>query len=162
MPDTAGTRLTASRLNVPVARSRQTSTQTLTTGVYGAVTMTTEDFDSHSGHSTSSNTSRYTVQTGWAGIYQLSGGVAFAANATGTRGSRWSKNGTALSASSTQFANTGAGTACRIPADTISVDLAVGDYVELEAFQDSGGNLATFATGENASYVDIAFVRKSI
>lgn len=159
MAYTAGTRLTAAMLNTPVARLRQTATQTLTSGTYAPVTLTTEDYDSHTGHSTSVNTSRYTVQSGWAGVYRLSGGVAFAANATGSRGCRWLKNGSPLPSSGVMLPNNGATTASRIPAQTISVDLAVGDYVELDAFQDRGGNLDTLVSSDAASFVDIMFIR---
>lgn len=155
-----GDRLFATKLNVPVARMRQTATQTLTNGVYGAVTFTAEDFDSANGHSTSTNTSRYTAQSGWDGVYRLMGGLAFVSNATGNRGCHWRKNGTALAASDLMLPACGGGSATRIPAQSIDVDLAVGDYIELWAFQGSGGNLDTVSNADVASFFDIQFVRR--
>jgi hypothetical protein len=137
----------------PLAMLRQTAAQTLTTGGYAALNFDTEDFDSHNGHSTVTNTSRYTAVL--AGIYEVSGGAAFAANATGRRLARLAFNGTVIG-----------GSLAGIPANTATVGysvrttlvrLAVGDYVELQALQESGGNLATFIT--NAEFQSTMVVR---
>jgi hypothetical protein len=126
----------------PLAMLRQTAAQTLTTGTYTAVLFDTEDFDSHNGHSTVSNTSRYTAVT--AGVYEVSGGCAFAANATGRRLARVAANGTVIGGSLSGIpANA---SVVGYPVRTTLVRLAVGDYVELQALQESGGNLATFIT----------------
>lgn len=123
----------------PMAQLRQTGAQSLTNGVGTAVTFDTEDLDNFNGHDTTTNTSRYTCQA--AGWYQVSGGVCFAANATGRRGGWWLKNGSVV-AGSESIVPAHASTV-DTPLRTIIVSLAVADYVELAAFQDSGGALNT-------------------
>ena len=53
------------------------------TGNWVAVTFDTERFDTDTIHSTSTNTSRLTINTG--GKYLIGGAVTFTANATGQR-----------------------------------------------------------------------------
>jgi len=142
-------------LSPPIAELRQTVAQTLTTGVWASVTFDVEDKDSVSGHDTVTNNSRYTaVYAGW---YQCSGGVGFVVNATGIRGTRWSVNGTALNGSQTSEAPTTV-TAAQWTPRTKQIYLNVGDYVELQAFQSSGGNLNTDVTTTNQSHMSVRWV----
>ncbi len=150
--------LTSSELNIyvrdpvrfllrpPMAELRQIVAQTLTTSVAAALTFTASDVDQDylippgSGHSNSVNTSRYVAN--FAGWYQISGQVSYVANAAGRRAAIWVVNG--VSVSSGQLAGPPtAALACEIPARTKFIYLSVGDFVELFAYQESGGNLAT-------------------
>lgn len=127
----------------PLYMGRQTSTQTLTTGVDTAITQDTEDVDSAGGHSTSTNPSRYTyVYPGW---MQWSGKVSFASNATGQRATNFSKNGTLLNGSGVLLTAVN-GLSTRLIAVTMPIFGNAGDYVEIVGFQNSGGNLATAVT----------------
>jgi len=127
-------------LTPPIFKGRQTAAQTLTTGVATAISLDTEDVDSAGGHSTVTNTSRYTaVYAGW---YSVGSGVSYAANATGIRTVEYDVNGAVQAAGGTAFAATGAVTN-RLPGRSFQVFLNVGDYVETFGFQNSGGNLAT-------------------
>lgn len=105
---------------------------------YASVAFDTEAADTDTMHSTSSNTSRITATT--AGLYLVTGTVAFAANATGYRGARIAKNGS-TDVTRTQSPATAAATAHWLNIAAL-VRLAAGDYVELQALQNSGGNLA--------------------
>jgi hypothetical protein len=125
----------------PRAQLRQTVAQAIGSGAFTALTFDSEDYDNRNGHSTSSNTSRYTCQV--AGWYRLTGKIAFAGNTTGRRASKWQKNGSDISASQVAAIATSASDV-EHPAATIEVLLAVNDYVELLAFQESGGSLNTF------------------
>jgi hypothetical protein len=127
----------------PAVHLRQTSAQTLTTGTGTAILFDTEDLDNYSGHSTSSNTSRYTCQL--AGWYKFSGGIGWASNGTGRRGTWWRKNGTDVNGSEVNHHAGGTGI-LGTPARTIFISLAVNDYVELMGIQESGGNLNTGVT----------------
>lgn len=121
-------------LQPPVANLRQIVAQGLTSGVAAPVTFTAEDFDSHGGHSNVTNTSRYTFQRD--GRYRISGGVCFAANATGRRGGWWLLNGAIINGSESiipAHAST-----VDVPMRSILIDVIVGDYLEMAAFQDSG------------------------
>lgn len=128
----------------PIAVLRQTGAQSLSTGAGTAITFDAEDIDTHGGHSTVTNTSRYTAQI--AGWYQLSGGVSITGSATNRRACWWTKNGSDIAGSeATVSAGDDTGT-LTVPARTILVLLAVADYVELKGFQDSGGSLNTVVT----------------
>lgn len=127
----------------PVAQLRQTSVQTLTHNNWAALSMQAEDHDSHGGHSTSTNTSRYTCPTGQGGVYELAGAAAFAANATGQRWCRWARNGTELNGSGANMDAAASGQTL-LAARTVQVTLAPGDYVELQALQTSGVNVDTY------------------
>lgn len=126
----------------PRAHLRQTVAQTVSNGVFTAITYDAEDFDNYAGHSTASNTDRYTCML--AGWYMLNGAIGWAASASTTtqRGSSWYKNGSQLNASQLLFTPSVNAT-MQFPARTMFVQLAVADYVELRAFQNTGGNLNT-------------------
>ena len=161
MPEfVAGQVLTADQLNKPMARMRQTATQTLTTGVWAPATFTTESYDTHNGHSTSTNTDQYVIPTGWDGVWTLTGCGTFAANATGSRGARWTQNGTPINNAEHMLPNNGAGTASRIPAPTISENFAAGDVIRLELFQDRGGNLDTVVSTAIGCFMQLHYERK--
>lgn len=125
----------------PVAQLRQTVAQSVANATYVACTFTTEDLDTLNGHSTSSNTSRWTVPTGWAGAYMLSGGGKFVTNVTGSRSARWAKNGSVIAGS--EGPGFSADDTSAFAARSIVVALAVGDYVEMQIRQSSGGSLNT-------------------
>jgi hypothetical protein len=120
-------------------RVTHSTTQTLTTAVPAMLSFDTETWDSGTLHSTSSNTSRITAVV--AGRYHVSGSCAFAASAAGWRMLRIKKNATTYynQQRSNALADVTAGTMCCTGG---MVDLAATDYVELEATQTSGGNLA--------------------
>jgi hypothetical protein len=146
----------------PIAELRQAAAQTVTNTTWTAITFDTEDVDTDidgtggtGGHSTSSNTSRYTAR--YAGWYDVGGGVGWSVNATGARGTYWSVNGIAQNGSHTLEAAVGvinAGYAAR----SIQVYLAVGDYLELFAWQSSGGNLNTSASAAEQSSMKVRWV----
>lgn len=105
-----------------------------------AITFDSERYDTDSIHSTSSNTSRLTCKT--AGKYHISTSLGYASNTTGRRYSQFRVNGTAIIAL--------AETDCQAVgfahhAFSTSYDLAVGDYVEVLAYQNSGGALNVVA-----------------
>lgn len=147
-------------MNKPAAVVRQTVVQALTTATFTSITFTTEDLDDDpagtGAHDTAVATSRYTaVYAGW---YRCSGGVCFDSNATGQRGSRWAVNGTGVSASAVLI-STFSGNIVSVPAMSRLVFLNVGDYVELQGYQSSGGNINTFVSAEFASSMSITWER---
>lgn len=153
----AGSILTAAQLNTyltaavafflsqPVCELRQTVAQSLTTSVGAALLYDTEDIDTDNMHSTVSNTSRVTAQT--AGRFMISGGVGFAANATGLRVTYYAINGTNNSGSGVELSAAGGGGVTLLGARSKSIFLNVGDYVEMFALQTSGGSLNTDVSG---------------
>ncbi|WP_367128333.1 hypothetical protein [Saccharothrix sp. HUAS TT1] len=131
--------------DMPLFQGRQIVAQNLAvSGTFYNLTFTAEDKDSHGGHSTSSNPERYVAPL--TGTYELKGGCAFAANATGIRVLHWAKNGTQIPGGDLTTPSVGAGAVTRAGARTIFVDLTASDYVTLQAMQDSGGALSTYVT----------------
>jgi hypothetical protein len=128
-------------LSVPVFEGRQTIVQSINNSTSTPITFDAEDVDNDNGHSTSTNTSRYTPQT--AGRFQLSGAISWASNATGLRNAEWWKNGSAVNGAGTSFTTIN-GSTTRYPARMIT-ELANGstDYFELTGFQTSGAALNT-------------------
>lgn len=118
-----------------------------TSGTAQALTFDSERFDRLAMHSTSSNTSRITIPTGWGGIYQIGASVAFTANATGYRQISIKVNGS----TDIVFQNaptTGSAINHRLSAQTIYY-LNAGDYIEVYANQTSGGALNILAQGNH-------------
>lgn len=151
----AANQLTAAQLNVDVrdnstflrtahgcrVYSSSATIATLTTATDTVLSFNAEDYDSDSFHDTVTNPSRITIPAGvGAGTYRLFASVSFANNGTGRRRVHFRKNGT------TDIGGYGsAGSASGGPlfiAAYTEVVLASGDYIEVMAYQDSGGNLA--------------------
>lgn len=162
---TAGQRLLASSLqqiitwatfkdNEPILRISQTSTQTLTTGVWTAITMDASVTDPTGMHSNVTNNSRATAVT--AGWYWPAGVVAFAASATGTRGARFAVNGTTVQGSAQFLPPTAAGSLA-VAAVSLPIFLNAGDYVEIQGVQNSGGNLATLSASDLDSTLSLTW-----
>lgn len=114
-----------------------TVAQTLANGTWTALNLNTESYDTDAFHSTSTNTSRLVVPAGLAGMYIVSGFMQFASNATGIRSIQITKNASGDTASTSTATASGA---MWMQANAV-MKLAVGDYVELNAYQNSGGNL---------------------
>lgn len=128
-------------LSPPIAELRQTAAQSIPNATYTAVAFNAEDVDSAGGHDNVTNNSRYTaVYPGW---YQVSGASGFVANAAGRRITGWAVNGTTLTGSQLSSPNTGGVVDINVAARTMLAYLNVTDYVELLAYQDSGGALNT-------------------
>lgn len=141
----------------PGAQMRQIVAQTLVPGTETPITFTSEAYDDAGGHSTTVNTSRYTAVL--AGRYWIAGAVTFASDATGNRLVWWRKNGLVLDASRVAFgAANGLQTA--VPARTMTVELAVNDYLELAGFHTASGNIDTYvAIAEAQSGMTVQWIR---
>lgn len=138
------------------ARIRATAAKSAPNNTYTAIDFATEDFDSHNGHSTSANTNRYTFPMD--GVYRLTGCATFMHNATGARGTRWVLNGTPIPASCAMFPAPPAGIYANVPCRSIIIEATAGQWVGIEAFQNSGGALNIDVVGptdENASSMEI-------
>lgn len=124
-----------------------TSTNTWTT-----ITFDSENFDTDSMHSTSTNTSRITIPSGLAGKYVITANLAWTAG-VGARGLAIAKNGTRLNY---DFMN--ATTAFdTYQNSSVIVDLAVNDYIEIQAFQSTGGSLNVYG-GTDATTLSLIYI----
>lgn len=128
-------------LNIPIVNAIQATAQTVSTGLWTPLTLDSTVVDSYGGHSNSTNNSRYTCQA--AGWYLVTAASCWVSNATGWRGIRLLKNSnTAIAGSGAELsANASGVTAIGTP--SVIIYLNVGDYVEGEGYQTTGGNLNT-------------------
>lgn len=144
-------------LSVPLFEGRQTVAQSVANSAVAGITLDVEDVDTDNGHSTSSNTSRYTAQT--TGRYQVGGAVGFVSGtAAGIRQCLLDVNGTITGGSASIVQGTIAN-AIVVPLRTRTVFLNSGtDYVELLGFQSSGGALNTDVSGDHQSGMLVRWV----
>jgi hypothetical protein len=133
--------VTASKFGVlPAVRVTNSGDEATSDGVYATMTFNTSQYDNAAMHSSSTNTSRLTART--TGVYDISGQVAWTGNAVGTRELIIMKNGAAFIGRSSIAANTTSVVEQQVSAQ---VDLRAGEYVELLARQNSGGQLNVIA-----------------
>lgn len=121
------------------------SSQSINSATYTAVTYEAESFDTDGFHSTSTNTSRFTIPSGKAGKYRADVQIFFDAGSTpsGIRVGSIYKNGAVVA--SGDFRNT---TTAESTGFTIVYvgDLIVGDYLECFVYH-SQGSARTLAAG---------------
>lgn len=120
--------------------------QSLASATLTPLALGAEVLDTHNGHDNVTNNTRYTCQL--AGLYHVTGQVAFAINATGARALLIYKNAAEMTP----------GIRCALAPPTGNdiptlvasglVQLGVGDYLELRGYQNSGTTLTTY----NGSY----------
>ncbi len=148
-----GETLTAAKMNLelrdaltfllapPLFQLTHSSGQTIANGTNTQLAMDTEIVDRDNGHSTSTNNSRYTSQT--AGWYLLTGVCPWTTNANQKRELSLLYNGGITETHGSAMGGNAGGYVS--PTTTGRLYLAVGDYVELRVFQNSGGSLDTNA-----------------
>lgn len=148
---------TGSGANVrPLAVLRQTVAQNILTNTWTSITFDAEDLDTDGGHSTVTNTSRYTAVT--AGWFQCFGHVSISADAAGPRrylGFRKNGSGTDLPTHgyvSVAATSESVGLTC-----SAMIYLSVGDWVQIVVLQDSGSTLSTIVTTEGQPYLHVAW-----
>lgn len=106
----------------------KSSGQTISTATWVAVTWDTENFDTDGYHSTSTNTSRFTIPSAKAGKYLVSGSISWTGTSSGTfRLISIYKNG----AEQNQVVQGGPTADGTIQPFAHVYDLAVGDYIEI-------------------------------
>ena len=124
--------------NRPYAQASRSTNLSVTASTWTKVTLPdAEDRDTHSFHSTSTNSSRFTIPTGLGGLYVVNAFAEFASDTSGSRAMRIIKNNTTSRDSVLLGAST---TVWRCSASQRWI-LAANDYVELEVWQSSGANL---------------------
>lgn len=130
---------------VPRFKGYASTGQSIATGSGAdtAVTLDSESYDSDNGHSTTVNTSRYTIQV--AGTYLIMATAGFPTNSTGNRKLGININGS--NANGGVF--TGPAMASNSWAACVGVEqaLVVGDYIEMVVWQTSTISLSLNAGG---------------
>ena len=124
--------------------------QSIANATYTTLTFNQEVYDTNAFHDTSTNTGRFTVPAGKAGYYEICANVVFGkTSATGDRDFRLTKNGSVLVYAGEVPGSTGA-----VPTlgFTYIANLAVNDYIEIQASQESGGSLTVFTSAYPAFF----------
>lgn len=121
------------------ARVYRSTDQSITTATWTSIQLDSERFDTDSYHDTVTNNTRLTIPAGKAGKYLIVGHLSYAGKDAGNRHGRFFLNGTTRIGECSQI-HMGLTGAPRLNWSTI-YDLAEGDYVEMQAFQDSGVSL---------------------
>lgn len=123
---------------VGVSCFKSAATQSLSNDTSAAITFDAEEFDTDGFHSTSTNTSRITIPSGKAGKYVFIATIEFDSNSSGNRAVFFNKNGSLVSRG--QRLNPSGSSVTHLTTTCI-LDLAVADYIEVLAYQNSGGSL---------------------
>jgi hypothetical protein len=115
-----------------------TANISLSNGTTTTLTWDTELQDTDAFHSTATNTSRITIPAGKAGTYLVTGKVEYSSNTSGRRIMKFLKNG----GSSWDFESADPGSTELHIMGVAIFNLAVGDYLEMTAWQNSGTTMS--------------------
>lgn len=116
----------------------RTSNQTISNATDTAIAWNSEIYDTDGFHDNTTNNSRITIPSGKGGKYQFNFVLRWNGNSTGFRNHKLFINGSE-GGSLIRYTNLSAD--ATIMNGSFVLDLAAGDYVQLYAFQSSGGNL---------------------
>lgn len=147
---------TVDERGAPACRLGHSAAQAIPNNVSTPVTFNTERHDTDGMHDTAVNPSRITIKT--PGIYSLKAGGQFAAHATGFRVLSIRKNGATVLSEVQQDGDTGDQNALTLGVPATDVLLAAGDYVELFAYQNSGGALNLTGGVEESPFLSASLV----
>lgn len=138
-------------LSPPNAQAYASAATVLTTATYGVVAFASEEADNDVMHDNATNNSRVVAKT--AGTYLVAASCQIANSATGIRRFQLRKNAAGASGSGTAVlgpisdSNPTAGTSVGLVGSRL-ITLAANDYLEMFAYQSSGGNLNVNAGAE--------------
>lgn len=131
--------------------------QTLSNATTTAISWTAESLDTDGFHSTASNQSRFTIPSGKAGKYLIQGSIQYNTNSTGIRGVYIHLNGSITGGVyCSQFSASSALTTI-INFNHI-INLSVGDYLEVNGYQSSGGNLDVIGAATTNSVCTLTYL----
>lgn len=127
-------------LNPPAFVGYQSNTQAIGNSVWTSLSIDTTSFDNYGGHSNVTNNNRYTAQV--AGWYTVNGIYATSGNASGFRAVRIQKNGNPVLGHAA-YSGTPTTSGLGLYTPTKDVQLNVGDWVEVQGWQNATGSLNT-------------------
>lgn len=131
--------------------------QSIANNTFTALTYGSESFDTDAFHSTSTNTSRFTIPSGKGGKYRFDAQVQFnsvAGAEVGLRHAVFYKNGAQVTAGFLGNTSTDESTAFNI---SYVVELVATDYVEVFVYQTQGGSV-NCAGGEANNYCAVTYL----
>lgn len=131
--------------------------QSITNNTFTALTYGLESFDTDAFHSTSTNTSRFTIPSGKGGKYRFDAQVQFnqiVGAEAGLRSAAFFKNGTQVTAGVLMNTSTDESTAFCL---SYVADLVATDYVELFVYHTQGSSV-NCSGGEANNYVALEYL----
>ena len=132
-----------------------TANQSIANATYTALAFGSENFDTDGFHDNSTNNTRMTIPAGKAGKYLISGLVSWQSNSTADRRIGIYKNGSYIAFPARFNPSSTDDTAMSFSYVT---SLAVADYIEILAFQSSGGSLNILTQGGVESNFTITYL----
>jgi hypothetical protein len=141
-------------LGKPVAKLYSTTATAVAALTVVPVPLALEIVDRDNGHSTTTNTSRYTAQT--AGYYQIDSGLGWNSTAGTYRICYLRVNGSTTVIGSLAEV-TGTGTNALTTKSSVMTYLAVGDYVEIIAYSGTATTLTSILSDATA-YMNVVWV----
>lgn len=133
------------------------ASQTIANATETIIAWNGEKHDTNGFHDNTTNNSRITIPTGKAGYYLVYGQHRWDNNATGRRLITIYKNGTSTKILTSESADIGSSYAS--PSWSMVVNFAEGDYFQVKAYQDRGGNLDFLSDSTpEYSYVGVIFL----
>jgi len=142
--------------DAPACQVYRNSNLSLTNNTDTVVAYNLETFDNANMHDAVTNTSRITIPTGGAGLYEIVTTGIFAANATGVRRLDILLNGGTLIG---RTGATGTSSGKAFMQTTAIYRLNAGDYLETQVFQNSGGALDFEYAASYASFFSAIWIR---
>jgi len=140
--------------SVPRCEAYRSADQTIGNASFTSVTWDSETFDTASIHDTSTNSDRFTLVRD--GMWLVVAQINFVSNATGTRRARLRFNDS--STLSQSYFYTASGDTARFTTSAIVYTDTTTDYVSLQVFQNSGGNLNFNGGSAAASRMSVAWL----
>jgi hypothetical protein len=164
----AGSRVTAATYETDVTDSTgfltdptdfvgtQGVAQSIAATTWVPVTLDTSQLDTYTGHNNVTNSSRWTCPSLVPGWYTVCGVVAFSLNGTGARGARLQVNGNPIAGACSFIPGLSSNSVgCPTPARDIFLNGS--DYIEVAAWQNSGGALNTSVNSDLSSALWLRF-----
>jgi hypothetical protein len=138
---------------------RKTADQNISTSTYTAITFDSEVLDTDAFHSTSSNTERITIPTGKGGKYLITAVIDYVANASNSRRNLVTLNGAVGVGTAICDQRTGGFSGAPSEISFVGIyPLAAGDYIQLNAFQDSGSTIAAQGFSTAFTYFGVQYL----
>ena len=141
-----------SHTHIAAARVSHSTTQSIANATFQALTFDTETYDTDAMHDTGTNPTRLTCKV--AGKYIVTSCVAFNTNTTGARICAFRLNGSATNLNQQRAAPIATYQTILTICDIY--DMAVNDYVEVFAFQDSGAALDVISASTSLAMARLA------
>jgi hypothetical protein len=136
------------------------SNSTVSNTTWTKVSFDIEQVDVNGYHDNTTNNTRITIPSGQGGYYLVTANVLFSGNATGGRVMSVTKNNASPGTSGTMSQEcAGVAAAPNGISSQMVFNLAAGDYIELQVYQNSGGNLTLYSDANNAGEVNFSAIR---